>query len=358
MSASATDPVAPAARLAEVTLDPLAEPRWAALVTRAPDSSVFHHPAWLRLLREQYGYRLTACGLAAADGTLVAGPPLAEVRSRLTGRRLVALPFSDLCPPLVDAQAAPGAAVALAGALDGLRRRHGVPLEVRGTGDVLGEAAPGARFHHHVLALEPDVSRVEQRFRKPQAARGVRRALRDGLTAQRRTDAAALSDFYRLHIATRRRLGVPTQPRRFILGFVDLFARGLGFVLLVRRDERPVAAAVFLTFGGVLTYKYGASDARFLPSRPNNLLFMEAIRWGCEHGMRWLDFGRTDWDDQGVRAFKLAWGPEERELRYRELGARRRRGGGRLEGVLGAALRRSPPLASRLAGEVLYRHVG
>ena len=47
---------------------------------------------------------------------------------------------------------------------------------------------------------------------------------------------------------------------------------------------------------------------------------MEAIRWGCEHGMRTLDFGRTHWGQEGLRSFKLAWGAEERELRYRHLG--------------------------------------
>jgi CelD/BcsL family acetyltransferase involved in cellulose biosynthesis len=342
-----------------ITLDPLADERWADLVERAPDATMFHHPAWLRLLRDSYRYELTACCVDGSDGTLVAGLPIAEVASRLTGRRLVALPFSDLCPPLVAPGPAPGAGPALAGALDTLRRRHGVALEVRGTGGALEGAPPGDRFHHHLLALEPDVAAVERRFAKPQVARGVRRALREGLTTELRTDKAALESFYVLHTGTRRRLGVPTQPRRFIRGFEALFDQGLGFVLLVHRGDRPVAAAVFLTFRDVLTYKYGASDERFLAARPNNLLFMEAIRWGCEHGMRTLDFGRTHWHQEGLRAFKLAWGAEERELRYRNLGGATAPGrSAQIERWLGAAIRRSPPLAGRVIGEVLYRHAG
>lgn len=344
--------------LATVTVDPVADPRWGRLVDRAPEASVFHHPAWLRLLRAQYRYELSACCVAAPDGRLVAGLPVAAVNSRITGRRLVALPFSDVCPPLLDGAAPPRAAAALAGALDALRRERGVALEVRGAGGVLDDAQPGARFHHHRVALEPDVAAVQRRFRKSQVLRGVRRAQREGLTAERRTDPAALAAFYRLHVATRARLGVPTQPRRFIMTFADLFAEGLGFVLLVGRDGRPYAAAVFLTFGGVLTYKYGASDARHLAARPNNLLFMEAIRWGCEQGMTSLDLGRTDWGHESLRAFKLAWGAEEETLRYRHLGTEPPPAGGALERRLGAVLRRSPPLASRLVGEVLYRHAG
>src|SRR3712207_7808324 len=42
------------------------------------------------------------------------------------------------------------------------------------------------------------------------------------------------SEFFRLHVQTRRRQGVPTQPRRFIMAFEDLFTEALGFVALAR----------------------------------------------------------------------------------------------------------------------------
>jgi CelD/BcsL family acetyltransferase involved in cellulose biosynthesis len=342
-----------------IEVDPLAEPRWLDLLARAPGATAFHHPGWLALLASGFRYRMTACCVAAEDGTLAGGLPVAEVSSRLTGRRLVALPFSDLCPPLVARDAPPGSAVALGEGLRELQRRRGLALEVRGTGEALREAPPGERFHHHVLALEPDVAAVERRFAKSQVRRGVRRARREGLEAVVATDRPALDAFYRLHVGTRHRLGVPTQPRRFILGFEALFGAGLGFVMLVLREGEPVAAAVFLTFGDTLLYKYGASDARFLPLRPNNLLFMEAIRWGCEHGMRRLDFGRTHWGHESLRAFKLAWGTEERELRYRHVGAAVPGGrGARSERLLAGVIRRSPPLAGRVIGEALYRHAG
>jgi len=342
-----------------VPIDPLVDPRWKELVDRAPGGSIFHHPSWLRLLHATYRYETDACCVSRHDGALDAGLPLALVSSRFTGSRLVALPFSDLCPPLVASDAAPGTPAKLAGALRDLADSRGMRLEVRGSGGVLERAPLGARFHHHVLALEEDVDAVQRRFVKSQVLQGVRRAVREGLRADVRTDREALADFYRLHLGTRRRLGVPTQPRRFILGLERLFKEGLGFVLLVRREDVPLAAAVFLTYRDVLTYKYGASDARFLRVRPNNLLFMEAIRWGCERGFRALDFGRTHWGHDSLRAFKLAWGPEERELRYHLLGSaapvRETELGERL---LGAVIRRGPPVVGRAIGEVLYRHAG
>jgi CelD/BcsL family acetyltransferase involved in cellulose biosynthesis len=340
-----------------LTVDPLADPRWRRLLERAREGSVFHHPAWLRLLHTTYRYPLTAGCIAADGGELVAGLPLATVASRLTGRRLVALPFSDLCPALVAPDPPARTRWELGDALADLQRSRGLPLEIRAPTELVLGCSPGERFHHHLLALEPDVAAVQRRFSRPQALRGVRRALREGLRAHVRSDRDALEGFYRLHTATRRRLGVPTQPRRFILGLERLFDAGLGFVLLVRAGDRDVAAAVFLASHGVLTYKYGASDPRSLSARPNNLLFMEAIRWGCEHGFRTLDLGRTHWGQEGLRAFKLSWGAQERELRYRHLGPAPQRGA-HAGGALAALIRRSPPLASRLIGEVLYRHAG
>jgi CelD/BcsL family acetyltransferase involved in cellulose biosynthesis len=336
------------------TVDPVGDPSWAELVARSPAATVFHHPAWLELLSATYGYSITACAVRAGDGRLTAGLPIADVASRFTGRRLVALPFSDLCPPLAE----DGTAEVLRDALGAFQAESGVPLEVRGTAGVLRDAPGGERFHHHVLALDADVAAVERRFAKSQVRRGVRRARREGLTARIATGRSALEAFYRLHVATRGRLGVPTQPRRFVLGFESLFARGLGFVLIVGRDERVMAAGVFLTAGDTLLYKYGASDARFLGLRPNNLLFMEAIRWGCEHGMRRLDFGRTHWHHESLRAFKLAWGAEEDELRYRHIGGVPARHGEGATDMLGALIRHSPPAVGRAIGEVLYRHAG
>ena len=126
-----------------------------------------------------------------------------------------------------------------------------------------------------------------------------------------------------MHVATRRRQGVPTQPKSFILRFDELFERDLGFVLIVRDGEQTIAAAVFLSFNGTLIYKYGASDPAALGKRPNNLLFLEAIRGGCAAGMHTLDLGRTDVDHKSLREFKTSWGAHERVLEYHELGAAR-----------------------------------
>ena len=351
-------------------IDPIADARWGAFIAGAaaaplgeaaplPAAGPFHHPAWLGLLARSYGYPIRACCLLDDAGAIVAGLPLALVGGTLRRPRLAALPFSDHCHPLVAGDD-PALAARLLAALDELRSELGVALELRAPVDAAG-AQEVDSYWLHEIALEPDVDAVIGRFRrKSQILRGARRAEREGLTVERRTDSAALADFYRLHVGTRRRQGVPTQPKSFILRFADLFDQGHGFVLVVRDGEQPIAAAVFLAFNGNLIYKYGASDPAALNKRPNNLLFLEAIRWGCANGMRSLDMGRTDIGHESLREFKLHWGAEETKLTYYELSDAERAPseGPGLAGRAAPLIRRSPPVVSRLIGEALYRYAG
>jgi len=355
----------PSADLAIETVEPIADARWSALAATATQASIFHHPAWLRLLAEQYGYEIVACLARGERDEPVAGLPLAIVRSRLTGSRLVALPFSDACPPLLAPGAPAGAIGALAGGLDALRRAHGLELQVRHA-IAIDSARVVPSFHHHVLSLEGSGDPLRERAR-PAVRRAVAKARRQGVMIERSTDREALDTFYRLHLDTRRRQGMPTQPRRFIRAFSALFELGLGFVMLARLGTRAIAGAVFLGDRRTLTYKYGASDVAFLDRRPNNLLFAEAIGYGVEHGFERLDFGRTDFDNPGLRTFKLGWGATEHELAYTYLAAPGREGSGervpshgrgRAGRALSAAIKRGPVGLGRAVGQVLYRHVG
>lgn len=340
-------------------IDPIADPRWLELLEHSPAAGPFHHPLWLELLRGQYGYPIALVGLVETDGELVAGLPVARVSSRLTGTRLVALPFSDVCPPAVVEGASGDVAAQLARAIDAYRRREGLELEVRASLPGQISASAGPSFLHHTIALEPDVAKVEARFSKSRIRRGaISKPRREGVKIAFCRDRSALDDFFHLHVRARRHQGVPTQPKRFIRRFERLFDHGLGWVALARWNDATIAAAVFLSFHGTVVYKYAASDRRHLDKRPNNLLFMEAIRRACGEGAHTLDLGRTDPHNKGLAAFKAAWGATEHELSYLRLGGARATDGGGVPAPVQKLIQRGPPIVGRLIGAALYRHFG
>ncbi len=337
-------------------IDPVEDPDWLALIDSSPTAEIFHHPRWLELLNLQYGYKVQACCVENGRG-IAAGIPIARVESRLTGKRLVSLPFSDVCSPALAPGADPEALDALGRALSEEARRTGLTLTVHGSMPGAPQAFVRTPFVRHLLPLAEDPGEVERGFTKSRI-RGVKKARREDLVAVRRSDLSALDDFYSLHLRTRRKLGVPTQPRRFIRRFQTLFDAGLGFVWMVLDGERPIATAVFLAHNGTLTYKYGASDERALRKRPNNLLMSEAIRWACEAGFHTFDFGRTEIENEGLRAFKSGWGAEEIELPYTYFAEREPSPDSAFrDRLMSTTIRHSPTFVGRWVGEALYRHV-
>jgi lipid II:glycine glycyltransferase (peptidoglycan interpeptide bridge formation enzyme) len=213
----------------------------------------------------------------------------------------------------------------------------------------------------HELALESDARAVFRRFRPSQVQRNIRRAEREGVQIRRADSRRDVSElFYALHVTTRRRQGVPVQPRRFFALLWDLVIdRGLGFVSLAHKHGRTVAGAVFLVWNKTIIYKYGASDAGYWSLRPNHLIFWDAIEWACENDMQTFDLGRTDFENEGLRRFKSGWGATESPLVYATIGEAPRDGSRRhATALMRPVLTHGPPWLCRAIGALLYRYAG
>jgi hypothetical protein len=321
----------------------LEDPRWGELVVSCLEAGPFHLPAWARLLSDTYRYRASALAVEDSAGKLAAGIPVLEVR----GRR-VALPFTDACGPL--ALSAEG----LAELSRTLAWKGGVDIR---------SAVPGAFERtvavQHLLALRPDPQLVFSGFKKTQIKQAIAKAERDGVVIREGDSWADLvQTFYDLHVQTRRRQGVPVQPRRFFeLLWERLIGPGHGFVLVAEFEGAPIAAGVFLSWNGTAIYKFGASDESKLRLRPNQLLMWHAIRRACESGARTFDFGRSDLRNTGLRSFKSAWGAIEWPLVYSQFGGNSSYAGdGRAARALAPVIKRSPPWVCRGLGELLYKY--
>src|SRR2546426_8758247 len=83
-------------------IDPLHDSRWASFVAQHPQGSVFHTPSWLEALCPTYGFSPIALTSCPHGVELVDGIPFCDVKSWINGSRLVSLPFSDHCQPLLD----------------------------------------------------------------------------------------------------------------------------------------------------------------------------------------------------------------------------------------------------------------
>ena len=334
-------------------------PDWLEFVSGSPTALPYHHPAWARMLADCYGMPAFALVQHGPAGRIIGGLPCVEVKAPWGDRRWVSLPYTDACPPLCAPELTSDELLA---ELVGVRKTARVAaLEVRGALEGPGAFAQPMAAWTHTLTLDRDPEVVLRNCHRSQVQRNITRAERSGVTVSwGQTPDALLDTFYSLHVQTRRRLGVPVQPRRFFrLLWERLIEPGLGRVLIAyaSASDTPIAAAVFLTWNGTIVYKYGASDAASWSLRPNHLLFWTAIRWGCENGYHRFDFGRTDLASAGLREFKRYWGTDERPLVYSVLAERAPAAPrGRLAAALGGVNRHAPPVVCRLTGELFYRY--
>src|SRR5262245_13853039 len=91
--------------MAVYLINPLNDPRWPAFLETHADASMFHTPQWLNALSRTYGYVSVVYTTSPPGQELTNGIPFCRITSYLTGRRLVSLPFSDHCQPLVNSPA-------------------------------------------------------------------------------------------------------------------------------------------------------------------------------------------------------------------------------------------------------------
>jgi len=293
-------------------LNPINYNHWDELVGKSPDCSFFHTAAWIRVLSESYHYA-PVC-FVSDDKENPSIIPFMDVKSILTGRRGVSLPFTDYCEPIIPGD------INFQDVLDRIiqygKRVNWEFIELRGGEKFLPDARPSSIFFGHRLDISRKDNEIYGSF-KDAFKRNIKKAYASGVSVQFSGTREAVGEFYRLNSLTRKRHGLPPQPYRFFRKVYEhIISKDQGVVALAAHDKRFIAGAVFFHFGNEVVYKYGASDKKYQNLRPNNLIMWEAVRWHRERGCKSLSLGRTEIGNQGLRQFKLALGAEEYTIRY------------------------------------------
>lgn len=293
-----------------ITVDPCRDPRWLALTERYR-SSVFHSPAWMRVLTETYGLKIDAYLLLDEAGSVRAGLPFCR-HCDVKGKRIVMIPFSDYCDPLI-------------GQLDEWNALVARLLQE--------ECSVSIRCLHNHIALSDDHFTVVNRARwhgmdltsdldslwreLPEAAqRAIKKAAQRGVTIHAAQSKDELRQFYQLHLNVRKqKYQMLAQPYSFFENIWHEFVEyNAGQLLLAKYAGEIIAGTFFLAWRDGFYYKFNASAADQLAVRPNDLLIWEGIQVAKARGCSHLDFGLSDWDQEGLNRFKRKFASEEKTI--------------------------------------------
>lgn len=332
--------------------------KWDEMVLETGKPSIFNSSNWARVLAESYGYEPKYFSIVE-NGRLAALVPVMDIRSFITGRRGVSLPFSDYCNPIFRDDGYKSAV------FDAMKS-HGKAvgwnyIEFR-SADLFGNEATCFQYYHgHILYLSAGEEQLLSGMRDS-TRRNIKKALKLGVKTEFSRSIDALEEFYRLNCMTRKKHGLPPQPVRFFRKIHEhVLAKNLGVVILASHGGRYVAGAVFMHFGDRAVFKYGASDMSYQELRANNLVLWEAIRWYAEQGFKTFCLGRTEQGATGLRQFKNGWGGKEHRIPYFRFDLGRESFAGdcspvreRYYGIFHVL----PVPVLKIAGNILYRHMG
>jgi FemAB-related protein (PEP-CTERM system-associated) len=281
--------------------------RWDAYVLAHPHATFFHRAGWKRVIEQAFGHR-THFLLAERAGELVGVLPLAEIKSRLFGHSLGALPFCAYGGVVADDDAAQHA---LDAAAQALATKLGVgALEYRNQRAQHPAWPTKDLYVTFKKAIDPDVEANLNAIPRKQRAM-VRKGIKAGLTGEIDRDTTRFFDAYSSSV---HRLGTPVFSRKFFRLLQAEFGDDCEVLTIVQNGQLIASVLSFYFRDEVLPYYGGGTDAARAVAG-NDFMYWELMRRACERGLKVFDFGRSK-QGTGSYDFKKNWGFEPTPLYY------------------------------------------
>ena len=147
------------------------------------------------------------------------------------------------------------------------------------------------------------------------ARTAIRKAEKSGIRVREaRNDD--LESYYKLHVETYDRTGVPPHPKDYFKAiWNDFLAAGLAHIFIAEMGEEAVAAENFGTYQGRAVYWTGAASAKGLSAEANSLIQWTAIQWMIDRGFEYYETGEAFpgirvGKEKGLNDFKKSFGGE------------------------------------------------
>jgi CelD/BcsL family acetyltransferase involved in cellulose biosynthesis len=293
-------------------IDPGADPRWASLVSQH-ESNLFHCPPWIRALQQTYGLPIRAYVAQDGAGEPQAGMSFCRVEDILDPR-VASMPFSDYCDPLVYDQATWNQFVERL-----LAQRCPVTVRCLYNDLPLSDARFSlySRAKWHGVDLQPDEDTLWQRVDES-SRRAIRKARSSGIVVRPAESKDELRRFFELHLRIRKyKYRLLAQPYSLFENLWEQFVEQQnGFLMVAAHEGTIIGGVYFLGWKDTIYYKFNASDTTNLSYRPNDLVVWESMRYAKERGYKLLDFGLSDWDQEGLLRYKRKFATDERTISF------------------------------------------
>lgn len=295
------------------TIDPIKDKRWDKFVEDHPFGWLYHLSGWKQIIEKSFSH-IIGHYLVLIDKNndfIKAGLPIYEVKSWITGNRLVSIPFATFCDPLISNrdemrnifEAVLNLSKEIGASHIEINTHESSPLIKDGRLDMMS-------YHQqHYLLLNAEPEQLKKSFHRSCVRQRIDRALKSNIVLKIGDSESDLQDFYRLYVITRKRFGLPPQPFIFIKNVWEIFSPSKAITLLLaKHNNKAIAGQILFKFKDRVSVEFSVSDESFREMSPSHFLFWEAIKLSYDEGYKIIDFGRTSPNNTGLMDFKRRWG--------------------------------------------------
>ena len=284
--------------------------RWDAFVQACPSATFFHRAGWQSVIERAFGHK-TWFYYAEQDGRIVGVLPLCQVKSRLFGHSLSALPFCVYGGVAATHPDAAGLLDAAAARLaDELGAGH---LEYRN----LHPAHPDdASWHKKELyvTFRKEISGDDEANLNA-IPRKQRAMVRKGIKCELRGELdTTIERFYTAYATSVHRLGTPVFSKKYFRLLKEVFAGDCEIRVIVK-DTQIVAAVMSFYFRDEVLPYYGGGMPAAREFAGNDFMYWNLMQFAAARGCRIFDFGRSKLGT-GAYDFKKNWGFTATPLAY------------------------------------------
>jgi len=284
-------------------------------IASQPNATPYHYSGWLTAVKKAYGH-VDWVVTAHQNGKLCGALPLVEVKRPFGASTLVSLPFCDLGGLLADS---PDIAAEMRVAAQNLAASlGGAALEIREGGpELLPEECTDLAGDTKVRMLceLPACSETLFNSYKPKLRSQIRKAEKNGLTAEVRQGDDAIASFYAVFSRNMLRLGSPVHSLSWFKELSKAYGDKM-LVGLVFKDKQPVGGGIVLVQGKQACIPWASTLEEYNKLAPNMLLYWTLLAKVNDLGCTQFDFGRSTLGE-GTFRFKKQWGAVPHHLIWR-----------------------------------------
>lgn len=288
---------------------------WQEYAANHTEATIYHTPAWSRILKTVFGFKCHHLFAVNAD-RIVGFLPLYT----RTCRVLDSSPLRDRGGLLADSYQIEDLLLQYAREkVEKLGCRYSIIKQLKELHHYNFEHNGYGECYYLIRSLIglPNNEDIYWKKLNSKVKGKIRQARKHSLSFEVASDPNSFMEFYEMFWRNRRKLGVPSYSAKFFAKIAEEFIpqKLARLFFVVRRKERLAGMIVF-TYRDTVIDAYSASKTERLQLRPNDYLKWQAIRWAIENQYKFFDLGADTPYLKSLLQFKKKWIVSQQSIPY------------------------------------------